>query len=56
MNKTSIATVGEYNTPVIVKGYGLYDDGSRYAICRLNNLNVDVPVPMELINIETIDF
>lgn len=50
----SIATVGEYNTPVIIKGFGLYADGSRYAICRLNTLDIDVPVALELINIETI--
>lgn len=52
---TSIATVGEYRTPVIIKDFGLYADGSRYAICKINSLDIDVPVALELINIETID-
>lgn len=51
---TSIATVGEYRTPVIIKDFGLYADGSMYAICKINSLDVDVPVPLELINIELI--
>ena len=50
----SIATVGEYNTPVIIKDFKLYADGSRYAVVRLNSLDVDIPVALELINIETI--
>ena len=51
---TSIATVGEHRTPVIIKDFGLYADGSMYAICRLNSLDIDVPVLLELIYIETI--
>lgn len=51
----SIATVGEHRTPIIIKDFGMYEDGTRYAVCNINSLDVDIPVMLELINIETIN-
>lgn len=52
---TSIATVGDHRTPVIIKDFGMYEDGEIYAVCRINSFGVDVPVLLELIDIETIN-
>lgn len=50
-----IATVGEHKTPVKIKDFGMYEDGTRYAVCNINSLDIDIPVILEFINIETIN-
>ena len=51
----TIASVGEHRIPIIIKGYGMYANGDRYAICKVGTMDIDVPILLELINIETIN-
>lgn len=51
----TIASVGIHRIPVIIKDYGIYANGYRYAICKVGTMDIDVPILLELINIETID-
>lgn len=51
----TIASVGIHRIPVIIKDYGIYANGDRYAICKVGTMDIDVPILLELINIETID-
>lgn len=50
-----IATVGKLKTPVTIKEFGIDKYGTPYAVCNFDTSDIDVPVMLELINIEPIN-